>query len=344
MAAIIDKAENSLYEEIITEDFNDEPELEELETSNDYKDDIDNDINKEKSADSALTYKSSNTSFSNYMLSFSRCEMLTREEIMDCFKEMEKHPKKKKELTEKIVLSNIRLVISIAKRYIGSTQSNEIDDLCQMGVLGLYRAIETFDYKKGFAFTTYATHWIRQYIIRNVMDTDLIIRLPVHIREKDLYVKKTISELTDTLHRMPTIDEIYKKVKIRYPAMNIEDIGYIQLMSSTTSTDLPVGESENGAESYLSDFIVDTKSNPESEVITKINKDWIWEQVEDLLSPRETDIIKKRMGYNGNPPMTLNEIGDEYGLSRERIRQLEEKAMRKLKGKFVRKGITSDML
>lgn len=344
MAAVTDKTEDSLYEKIITENFNDKPELKELEIDDDYKDDIDDDINEEELTGSALAYKSSNTSFSNYMLSFNRCEMLSREEVVDCFKEMEKHPEKKKELTEKIILSNIRLVISIAKKYIGGTQSNEMDDLCQMGIFGLYRAIETFDYKKGFAFSTYATNWIRQYIIRNVIDTDLMIRLPVHIREKDLYVKKTASELFNTLHRMPTIDEVYEKVKVKYPAMNIEDIEYIQLMNSTTSTDLLVGESESGAESYLSDFIVDTKSNPESEVITKINKDWIWEQVEDILLPREADIIKMRMGYNGNSPMTLNEISNKYGLSRERIRQIEDRAIRKLKGKFVKSGITSDML
>ena len=294
----------------------------------------------------ALIYSRQEDSFYNYIHSFDSCEKMTREETITCFEEMKKHPKKKKEITDKLVFANIGLVVSIAKKIVLGSQSHEMTDLCQMGILGLYKAISMFDYTMGFAFTTYATNWVKQYMLRGLMDGDLIIRLPVHIREKNNYINKMINKLTEEENRTPKPEEILTEVKKRYPAMTLNEINYIQLISSTTSTDLVISgdtNSENG-ETHLGDFIVDPNSNPEKEALANINENWLWDQVEKYLTPKELKILKMRMGQGENQPLTLEKIGQMEGVSRERIRQIEARAIKKLRANFTRNGYTYNML
>lgn len=294
----------------------------------------------------ALIYSRQEDSFYNYIHSFDGYEKMTREETIACFEEMKKHPEKKKEITDKLIFANIGLVVSIAKKIVLGSQSHEMTDLCQMGILGLYKAISMFDYTMGFAFTTYATNWIKQYMLRGLMDGDLMIRLPVHIREKNNYIKRMTNKLTEEENRTPKPEEILAEVKKRYPAMTLAEINYIQLISSTTSTDLVISgdtNSENG-ETYLGDFIVDPNSNPEREALANINENWLWDQVGKCLTPKELKILKMRMGYGKNQPLTLEKVGQMEGVSKERIRQIEARAIKKLRVKFARSGYTYNML
>lgn len=272
-----------------------------------------------------------------YIKSFADYPVLSKDETLKLFEEIKKHPKKKKEITEKLILSNMRLVISIAKAVTAKTQSFEMDDLCQAGIFGLYKAIQMFDYKLGYAFSTYATHWIRQSIYRELANYDLLVRFPVHIREQDSFVKTTFVDLTNKLQRKPTIDELYDVVKQRYPLLTKEMLVHIQSFNELVSLDAPIQSDEGHDDSCLSDYIEAPEPKVEDTIIQKEMNELLWKEVEDCLTPRELYVIKSRMGY-GSKVKTLKDIGTEWNVSRERIRQIESKAIKKIRVRFRRKG------
>jgi RNA polymerase primary sigma factor len=221
----------------------------------------------------------------------------------------------------RLVQANLRLVVSIAKKYVG--QGVLFMDLVQEGSFGLIKAAERFDYKRGFKFSTYATWWIRQTIIRSIANTSRTIRIPVHMSDKIRILKKFHSEMAKELGREPTCEELGKKLKIApckiatiKKAMTREPI----------SLDMPIGE-----DIFLEDYIPDEHHNAPICLAEKnlLHKDII--DVLDILTDREKRIIEERFGLNGGQEKTLDELGRLFGFSKERIRQIEDSALKKLR-------------
>jgi RNA polymerase primary sigma factor len=226
------------------------------------------------------------------------------------------------EAKKRLVEANLRLVISVAKRYNGCGMT--MLDLIQEGNIGLMKAADKFDYEKGFRFSTYATWWIKQSISRAVADQSRTIRVPVHIAEMINRIRKTERELTSQLGHEPTVEDLAKALNLKE-----EEVKEMQsYMSDTSSLDVQVGDEED---TTIGSLIADNHAmNPEDSYINNSLHDMIIEIV-DTLSEREAEIIKLRFGLNNGKPMTLEEVGQAYGLTRERIRQIEAKALRKLR-------------
>ena len=254
-----------------------------------------------------------------YLKDIGRVPLLSAEEEVELAKRMQENDvAAKKRLSE----ANLRLVVSIAKRYVG--RGMLFLDLIQEGNLGLMKAVEKFDYQKGFKFSTYATWWIRQSITRAIADQARTIRIPVHMVETINKLTRVQRVLLQELGREPTPDEIAEKMGV-----TPERVREIQkIAQDPVSLETPIGEEED---SHLGDFIEDEKTTTPSDSVafTMLKEQLLG--VLDTLTPREEKVLRLRYGIDDGKPRTLEEVGKEFNVTRERIRQIEAKALRKLR-------------
>ncbi|MBE7078544.1 MAG: RNA polymerase sigma factor RpoD [Clostridiales bacterium] len=254
-----------------------------------------------------------------YLKDIGRVPLLSAEEEVDLAKRMQEEDEAaKRRLSE----ANLRLVVSIAKRYVG--RGMLFLDLIQEGNLGLMKAVEKFDYQKGFKFSTYATWWIRQSITRAIADQARTIRIPVHMVETINKLTRVQRLLLQELGREPTPAEISEKMGVTE-----ERVREIQkIAQDPVSLETPIGEEED---SHLGDFIEDEKTTTPSDSVafTMLKEQLLG--VLDTLTPREEKVLRLRYGIDDGKPRTLEEVGREFNVTRERIRQIEAKALRKLR-------------
>ena len=254
-----------------------------------------------------------------YLKEIGRVPLLTPEEEVElAIKIAEGDMQAKKRLSE----ANLRLVVSIAKRYLG--RGMQFLDLIQEGNLGLIKAVEKFDYTKGFKFSTYATWWIRQAITRAIADQARTIRIPVHMVETINKVKKASSQLLHIKGHEPTSEEIAEKLEISVD--KVREI--VRVAQEPVSLETPIGEEED---SHLGDFIPDSDTPaPADEASHALLKEQL-DEVLATLTPREAKVLRLRFGLEDGKSRTLEEVGSEFKVTRERIRQIEAKALRKLR-------------
>ena len=254
-----------------------------------------------------------------YLKDIGKVPLLSAEEEIELAKRMEAGDEAAK---KKLAESNLRLVVSIAKRYVG--RGMLFLDLIQEGNLGLLKAVEKFDYRKGYKFSTYATWWIRQAITRAIADQARTIRIPVHMVETINKVTRVSRDLLQKLGREPLPEEVGEVMGL--PKESVQEI--MKIAPEPVSLETPIGEEED---SHLGDFIQD-ESIPTP--VEATNQTLLHEQLDDVVSTlteREQRVIKLRFGWDDGRPRTLEEVGKEFNVTRERIRQIEAKALRKLR-------------
>ena len=258
-----------------------------------------------------------------YLREIGKIPLLTHEEELRLAKKSVEGDRRAK---DKMAEANMRLVVSIAKRYSG--RGLDLLDLIQEGNTGLLRAVDKFDPEKGFKFSTYATWWIRQAITRAIADQARTIRIPVHMVETINKLMRTQRRMTQELNREPTVEELAKELE-----MEVEKVEYVmKIKQDITSLDAGVGrDGDDGEDSTLGDFIKDEDTaSPEDSASNQLLKEQVREVLSSL-SDREQKIIKMRFGLDGTKSHTLEEVGLEFAVTRERIRQIEAKALMKLR-------------
>ena len=296
---------------LLSDDIDEEPDIEDLKEVEDLKlDEI-----------TETTYEGINVDdpVRMYLREIGRIPLLTFDQELNLAKRILKGDEEaKKELAE----SNLRLVVSIAKKYVG--RGMLFLDLIQEGNMGLIKAVEKFDYTKGFKFSTYATWWIRQAITRAIADQARTIRIPVHMVETINKLIRTSRHLLQQLGREPTPEEIAQEMEI-----SVEKVMEIQkIAQDPVSLETPIGEEDD---SHLGDFIQDDDSPaPHDSAAYTLLKEQL-EEVMNTLTPREAKVLKLRFGLEDGKARTLEEVGREFEVTRERIRQIEAKALRKLR-------------
>ncbi|MBQ9013327.1 MAG: RNA polymerase sigma factor RpoD [Bacilli bacterium] len=306
----LDELYNAFHEnniEIISEDF-------EGEEDNDTSDDalVIDDVSLPKNANI-------NDPVRMYLKEIGRISLLSLDEELALSKRVEEGDEEAKRI---LAESNLRLVVSIAKRYVGRNLS--FLDLIQEGNIGLMKAVDKFDASKGYKFSTYATWWIRQAITRAIADQAKTIRVPVHMVETINKLKRIQRQMTLELNREPTEEELAKKMGTTEE--KVREI--FKISQDPLSLETPIGEEDD---SHLGDFLKDESSmSPEEYAINEVLKDEI-EEVLCTLTPREEEVLKLRFGLKGGTCHTLEEVGNMFGVTRERIRQIEAKALRKLR-------------
>jgi len=263
-----------------------------------------------------------NDSVQMYLREIGRVPLLTGEEEVQLSKRKEKGETAAK---QKLAEANLRLVVSIAKKYVGRSANLSLLDLIQEGNIGLFRAVEKFDYHKGYKFSTYATWWIRQAITRAIADQSRTIRIPVHMVETINKFSQVTRRLVQDLGREPLPEEIASEM-----GTEIEKVRHIiKISQDTVSLETSVGEDDD--ESTLRDFIEDTDTVlPSQDAGRQLLRGYVKNVLVEL-SPREQKILKMRFGLEDGVTHTLEEIGQEFGVTRERIRQIEAKALERIK-------------
>lgn len=306
----LDELYNAFHDnniEIISENFEDE-------------DDSDDDGEEISIEDVALPKNASiNDPVRMYLKEIGKISLLSLDEELALSKRVEEGDEEAKRL---LAESNLRLVVSIAKRYVGRNLS--FLDLIQEGNIGLMKAVDKFDASKGYKFSTYATWWIRQAITRAIADQAKTIRVPVHMVETINKLKRIQRQMTLELNREPTEAELAKKMNTTEE--KVREI--FKISQDPLSLETPIGEEDD---SHLGDFLKDESSmSPEEYAINEVLKDEI-EEVLCTLTSREEEVLKLRFGLKGGTCHTLEEVGNMFGVTRERIRQIEAKALRKLR-------------
>ena len=297
--------------DLLPDDFEEEPDIEDLKEVEELKlDEI---------TDTSFEGISVDDPVRMYLREIGKIPLLTFDEELNLAKRILEGDEEAK---QKLAESNLRLVVSIAKKYVG--RGMLFLDLIQEGNMGLIKAVEKFDYTKGFKFSTYATWWIRQAITRAIADQARTIRIPVHMVETINKLIRTSRNLLQQMGREPTPEEIAKEMEI--PVEKVVEIQ--KIAQDPVSLETPIGEEED---SHLGDFIQDEDSPaPHDAASYTLLKEQL-EEVMNTLTPREAKVLKLRFGLEDGKSRTLEEVGKEFNVTRERIRQIEAKALRKLK-------------
>lgn len=299
------------------EDLDNEKDDEDIDEEEDYEDS--SELNKVKNLAVDIKGISVDDPVKMYLKEIGKISLLTAEEEVELAQRMEKGDVYAK---RRLAEANLRLVVSIAKRYVG--RGMQFLDLIQEGNLGLMKAVEKFDYTRGFKFSTYATWWIRQAITRAIADQARTIRIPVHMVETINKLVRIERQLIQSLGRDPTNEEIAKEMGI-----DVEKVREVRkIAQEPVSLETPIGEEED---SHLGDFIEDETAVAPDEAA---NYTMLREQLDEILSTlnhRERKVLELRFGLTDGTPRTLEEVGKEFNVTRERIRQIEAKALRKLK-------------